>query len=102
MTSVTRFVGMALFLIAVIGCGGSRETGQAVQPPPLEAKIVLEKIATTGELSAHKDHLLQELQGLGESEPEKSQELLSDYEQLNSISDKSAIREKAREMAEKL
>ncbi|TWU26307.1 hypothetical protein Pla52o_01600 [Novipirellula galeiformis] len=102
MTSAVRFVGVMLFVVAVIGCGGGRETGQVVQPPPPDAKFTLEKVADTGNLSAHKTQLHDELQGLGESDPEMSQELLGEYEQLTSLSDTAAIQAKAREMADKL
>ncbi|QDS90308.1 hypothetical protein EC9_45150 [Rosistilla ulvae] len=103
MTSVVRFVCVMLFLTAVIGCGEVRETGQAVQQPPLDAKVTLEKIAATGKLSDQKAQLLGELEGLGENyPPEKTQELLADFEQLSALSDAAAIKAKAQEMAEKL
>lgn len=102
MMSALRFALSALLLIAVIGCGGRREGGQAVQPPPPSAKATLEKIASSGNLVADKDQLREELMGLGESDPAKSEELLGDFEQLATLSDSAAIKAKAKEMADKL
>lgn len=102
MTSIIRFVCVMLLVAAVIGCGDGRETPIAVTPPPSDAKVTLEKIATTGGLPASKKQLHEELMGLSESDPDKSQDLLADYEQLTSLSDAAAIKAKAREMADKL
>ena len=102
MLSALRFVWLMLFVVAVAGCAESRESGQKVQPPPPDAKVTLGKIANTGDLPAHKGKLREELMGLGESDPAKSQELLADYEQLVTLTDAAAIKAKAQEMAGKL
>ena len=101
--SSLRLALSVLLLFAVVGCGAvGREAGQAVQPPPPTVKATLEKLASTGELSAVKDQIREELMGFGESNPAKSEELLRDFEQLTSLSDAAAIKAKAKEMADKL
>lgn len=100
---VLRYRWLVLLVVMVIGgCGGGRETGQVVQPPPLDAKIILERIAETGQLAANQQQLEEELLGLGESHPEKAETLSADYQQLKTLSDPAAIKAKASEMAGKL
>lgn len=102
MMSALRFVWGMMFVVAVAGCSGGRESGQKVQPPPPDAQVTLEKIATTGDLSAHKDQLREELVAHGETDPVQSEELLADYEQLVTLTDAAAIKAKAQEMSGKL
>jgi len=98
--SALRFLLLTLFLGVVVGCGG--EERKPVEPPPPTAKAVLQDIATTGNLSAKQAELKQELEGMGESDPEKAEELLADFEQLITLKNAAEIKAKAQEMADKL
>jgi len=100
--STLRCLALALFLGSVIGCGGGHASSQSVEPPPPSAKATLQEIAASGKLSAKKTQLKEELEGMGESHPEKAQELLADYEQLTTLSGADKIKAKAQEMADKL
>jgi len=102
MISKLKLALSVLFLLAVVGCGSGREAGVSVQPPPPTVKGILENLASSGNLSAVKKQIHDELMGLGESDPAKSEELLRDFEQLTSLSDAAAIKAKAKEMADKL
>ena len=86
----------------IIGCGDGHAPSRSVEPPPPSAKATLQEIAASGNLSAKKVQLKEELEGMGESEPEKAEELLADYEQLTSLSGAAKIKAKAKEMADKL
>ncbi len=99
---LVRAVAAMLLMVVVLGCGGGREAGQTVTPPPPDAKVTLEEVAATGTLPKPEEKLRQEIESLGESDPAKAEELLADYNQLISMSDSTAIKAKAAEMAAKL
>ena len=98
-----RGISLVLLLASVLGCGGGPDMGSvAVEPPPLDAKVTLEEIASSGSLQGKEDELRQELEGLRESHPAEAEQLLADYEQLVSQSSPASIKSKAQEMADKL
>ena len=101
--SLLRRVSFLLVLVVFIGCGGGRESGQTVEPPPSDAKATLQEIATTGNLAAKQAELRVQLEGMGEEgDPAKAEELLADFEQLSGLTDAAGIKAKAQEMADKL
>lgn len=89
-------------LVGVLGCGGDRETGIPVVPPPPAAKVTLEEIAQSGSLQGKQERLRDELWSAAESHLDSPDELMADYEQLISESNPAAIKTKASEMAAKL
>ncbi|MEX0792070.1 MAG: hypothetical protein WD045_02980 [Pirellulaceae bacterium] len=99
-SSLTLLLG--LLLLGGLGCGDDRGSGRSVTPPPPDAKVTLEEIAETGTLGDLKDKLRAQIEAMSEAQPEKAEELMTDYQQLVSQSSADDIRAKAQAMAEKL
>ena len=91
---------LVLFVAIFLGCSG----GTSVETPPAAsmAKNALESIAASGELGSATEELKSQLESMKESDPTKANELLSDFNDLVSLSKPKAIKAKAKEMANKL
>jgi hypothetical protein len=93
------------FLLSVavlVGCHSREAPQRIVAPPGVQlVKTALEEIAATGELGAPAQRIKEFYQSLAE-DPSGLLALKPDCDQLMSLSDPTAIKAKAREIAEKL
>lgn len=92
----------AMFLgLAIVGCGESKPVSVTPAPPP-PAKPLLEAIASSGEMGSEVDLIKDSLEKLRATEPQKAEELLSDFEALRGMTDAAQIKAQAQKMAAKL
>ena len=101
--SILRFL-LLLAAVAMVGCTDGRVVvpGEAAVPTSSEAKTTLEEIAESGEVSSAAMTVREALEELKETDSAKADGLLSDLDELESMSDPEAIKAKAKEMADKL
>jgi DNA-directed RNA polymerase subunit F len=86
------------------GCGYSTvevET-ESVQPAGASAKKMLENIAQTGELTSEVMSIQEELEKLKSTDEAKATALLGDLNALQAMTSPQQIKQKAKEMADKL
>lgn len=98
----TTFPVLLLLVLSVAGCGISGEAPVRVVPPAPDAKETLQQIVTTGDLKSVKSKLLQEIEGMREAMPEKTEELMADFQKLTAEKDATKLKVMAQEMADKL
>jgi hypothetical protein len=90
-----------LVLPLVIGCGESA-TKVEKPAPMMMIEAVLNDIAMRGELDSGAEELRQQLDDLRQTDADKAELLLGDYNQLTSLKDPRARKAKAQEMLKKL
>ena len=93
-----------LAAVAMVGCSGGRG-GVSVEPSaaaPSEAKTLLEEMAESGEVGSAVMVIRESLEQLKQTDAAKADGLLSDLDELESMSDLEAVKAKAKEMADKL
>lgn len=93
---------LVLLLLTASGCGLSGESPVRVVPPAPDAKETLQQIATTGNLKSMKTQLFQEIEGMREAMPEKTEELMADFQKLTAEKDVAKLKALAQKMADKL
>jgi len=80
----------------------SGEAPVRVVPPAPDAKETLQQIVSTGNLKAMKSQLYQEIESMREAKPEKTEELMADFQKLIAEKDSGQVKAMAQEMADKL
>jgi len=101
--SFLKFLAL-LAAVAMVGCSGGRG-GVSVEPSaaaPSQAKTLLEKMAESGEVGSAVMVVREGLEKLRETDAAKADALLSDLDELESMSGAAAIKAKAKEMADQL
>ncbi|QDU62462.1 hypothetical protein Pan216_33290 [Planctomycetes bacterium Pan216] len=88
----------------VIGCGGGEQAAPVAESSTTKENIkaYLEDLSTHGQLNSGMELVKADLEKLKETEPEKADELLADYQRLSKLKSPSAIKKTAKEMADKL
>jgi len=86
------------------GCGNGTVDveSESVDPSGVSAKKMLEDIAESGQLSSDVMSIQEELEKLKSTDEAKGQALLDDLTALQALSSPQQIKQKAKEMADKL
>jgi hypothetical protein len=98
---------LVVLVAAIAGCGAKSFDSVTVEPLPAvpaaqKAKTLLEEVAKTGELGSGAEEIKMTLEELKSADVAKGDELLKDMQQLEAARDPSAIKSKAKAMADKL
>lgn len=104
-----RFLRLFPVLVAfsAIGCGATQPSPVRVQPPAESsaadtAKGVLEGVAESGELGSGGEELKMALEEMKSTDSAKAEELLQDYQKLESAGGGDAAKTQAKAMLDKL
>lgn len=95
---------IALILICGLSAGcGTGAVSEAVTPPPTPpAKALLGDVAASGELGSGAASIRDALTELKATDSAKADELLTELDQLETLSDPAKIKARAKAMADKL
>ncbi|MEN6493081.1 MAG: hypothetical protein ABFD16_02205 [Thermoguttaceae bacterium] len=97
-----RGLALAVCVAAVLGCSKGGEVKQTPAALVQQTKAYLEDLAARGQLDSGMISLQGNLESLKATDPAKAEELLKDYNELNTLRDSSKIKAKAKAMAGKL
>lgn len=90
-----------LLVAGFAGCGGPKKES-VTPPPPTPAKALLSDVATTGELGSGASSIRDALTAMKATDGAKADELLKDLDELETMSDQTKLKAKAKAMADKL
>lgn len=94
---------LVLGLVALLGCG-PQETTQRVEEPSGQdqVKSALENVAESGQIDSGLMIVRDELEAMKATDAAKAEELLSDLDALQALTDPAQAKAKAQEMIDKL
>jgi hypothetical protein len=103
-----RWLSVCVFtmiLMALSGCDSGASTDvppASAAPPPSPMKVVLEQIAETGEIGGSGMNFVDEMAKLKAADPAKAGKIEKDLEELIKLTDPTAIKAKAKQIAAEL